>query len=300
MRRALSLGAIPLFAIAAGCVPDLGDPESLVTDTRILAVRGDPAEGMPGATVTYTSLVAAPGGSVKNPALDWAFCASPRPLTDDDAVSTACLGDGVVPIGGPSQAITAATPLDACSLFGPDTPPGNFRPTDPDDTGGFYQPVRADLGALVAFRLERVTCDLPDAPVAAAIAFAKTYQPNHNPTLTKLAASVGQAEVALDALPAGTSVQLGTGWGAGDAETYVMFDPGTMTLVERREALRVSWFVTAGTLADEVTGSAEDDPAITTTTTWLTPATPGVVHLWLVLRDSRGGVDFAGYDVEVR
>jgi hypothetical protein len=36
----------------------------------------------------------------------------------------------------------------------------------------------------------------------------------------------------------------------------------------------------------------------TTATSWRAPAA-GVVHLWVVLRDSRGGVDFAGYDLAV-
>jgi hypothetical protein len=64
--------------------------------------------------------------------------------------------------------------------------------------------------------------------------------------------------------------------------------------------MRVSWFVTAGALDEEVTGRDEDDHGLTTATTWQAPATRGVAHVWLVLRDSRGGVDFAGYDLEVR
>ena len=298
--RALPLLAVALAPLLLGCAPDLGDPESLVTGPRILALRGDPAESAPGDAVSYRALVATPAGSLPAPALAWAFCASPAPLTENDAVSTACLGSGVRALGGPSTTASAATPLDACALFGPDTPPGGFRPHDPDATGGFYQPVRAELGELTAFRLERVTCNLPDAPIAVAVELAQRYHPNRNPTLAALTTAVGGAAVPLDQIPAGASVALTTGWGAGDAESYVMFDPDTSAIVDRREALRVSWFVTGGTLTDEVTGRAEDDPAVTTSTTWLAPAAPGVVHLWLVLRDSRGGGDFAGYDLEVR
>jgi hypothetical protein len=64
--------------------------------------------------------------------------------------------------------------------------------------------------------------------------------------------------------------------------------------------MRVSWFVTGGSLADDVTGRAEDDLATTTETTWLAPSTRGVAHLWLVLRDRRGGSDFAAYDLQTR
>jgi hypothetical protein len=105
--------------------------------------------------------------------------------------------------------------------------------------------------------------------------------------------------VGLDQVPAGKEVVLRTGWASTDAETYLMFDTGSLTLVERREALRVSWFVTRGSLTDEVTGRAEDDLATTTETTWLSPSESGVAHVWLVLRDSRGGGDFATYDPEV-
>jgi hypothetical protein len=296
--RALSL--LALVVAALGCRPDLGDPASLITEPRILAVRGDPPESLPGASVSYRPLVVSAKGTMTSAAPEWAFCTSPKPLTENGVVSTVCLASGVQTIAGPSASVAAATPQDACSLFGPATPPGAFRPRDPDATGGFYQPLRVELGDLTAFQLERITCDLPDAPVAIATEFAQRYKPNENPTLAPLVALVNGATIALDQVPAGSEVTLRTGWGANDAESYLMFDPDALTLVERREAMRVSWFVTAGSLADEVTGRREDDLATTTETTWLAPSTPGVAHLWLVLRDSRGGGDFAAYDVQTR
>jgi hypothetical protein len=287
--------------LASGCLPDVGDLASLITGPRLLAVRGNPPEAAPGVSVSYDGLAVSAAGTTPDPAFFWAFCASPAALTDNGPVSPACLDDSVRPIGGPSAAAEAPTPKDACALFGPDPPPGSFRAHDPDETGGFYQPVRVELGTLTAIRLQRMPCDLPDAPVAAAIQLAQRYRPNRNPALAPLNVTAGGILVARDAIPAGASVQLSTGWGQGDAETYVMFDPATSSVVERREGLSVSWFVTGGTLADEVTGRAEDDPApaSTTGTTWDAPAAGGVVHLWLVLRDSRGGVDFASYDLEV-
>jgi hypothetical protein len=289
-----------LAAAALGCVPVVGDPASLVTTTRLLAVRADPPEAAPGATVSYRALCASPMGTVAGPPLDWAFCAAPTPLTDNDPVSPACLGDAVLPIAGATPTASAATPSNACSLFGPDPPPGSFRPHDPDATGGFFQPVRVELGALVAFYGERVPCPLPEAPTAASIALAQGYQDNQNPTLLPLAAAAGGAAISLDRIPAGGAVQLTTGWGAADAETYLMYDPATAEVVTRREALSVSWFTTGGAFAAEVTGSAEDDPATTTATTWTAPGDPGVIHVWLVLRDSRGGVDYAAYDLTVQ
>jgi hypothetical protein len=299
-RAAARLTVALASSVVSACAPDLGPAASVITDMRVLAVRGNPAEVAPGGTVAYDALVASPSGTASAARFDWAFCTSPRPLDTDDPVSTACLGAGVAPIGGPSATASAVTPMNACSLFGPDTPPGNFRPADADGTGGFYQPVRADLGALVAFRLERITCDLPDAPIAAAIQLAQHYLPNQNPRLDALTFSLAGTLVAPDAIPAGAAVTLATGWSASDAESYLWFDPATQTVVTRREALQVSWFATSGALADEITGRGEADPATTTSTTWTAPSAPGAAHLWLVLRDSRGGIDFAAYDVAVR
>ncbi len=291
---------LTLLAGLASCRPELGDPESLLQGTRILAVRGDPAEAAPGDPVSYQALVVTPEGMVTDPALRWAFCAAPKPLTEDGAVSAACLGeDEVRPLPGPAATLTAETPKDACALFGPDTPPGDFRPRDPDVTGGYYQPVRVRFSGLTAFGLERVTCHLPNAPVDLAIELEERYHANQNPTLGALTASVDGAPAALDHLPSGAEVRLEVGWTKDDAETYPVFDLGAQAIVERREALRVSWFVTAGELGAEVTGRGESDPETATATTFRAPGVAGVAHLFIVLRDSRGGVDFAGYDLTI-
>ena len=299
-RPPLLLCFVPIAALAAGCAPDFGDPASLLTGPRLLAVRADPPEARPGAEVSYEALVISADGARAEEQVSWAFCASPKPLTETNSVSAACLDDaGVRPIAGEGRSVTTTVPVDACALFGPDTPPGEFRPRDPDVTGGFYQPVRVESLGLVAFDRHRVQCNLPSAPVDAAIELQTRYHANLSPTLTPLAARIGGAPVALDHLPAGAHVSFEVGWGKGDAETYAMFDPGAQTIVNRREALRVSWFATAGQLATEVTGRAESEASVSTENEWDAPTAPSKVRLWLVLRDSRGGVDFASYDLDV-
>ena len=52
----------------------------------------------------------------------------------------------------------------------------------------------------------------------------------------------------------------------------------------------MSWFATAGSLAVDASAVGESDPATTVSTTWHTPASGGLVYLWVVLRDSRGGI----------
>src|SRR5690606_38831361 len=108
MRRVL------LLAFVLSCKSDFGDRESLVASTRILAVRAEPPEARPGEVVTYSLLVATPEGAIE-PAADFAHCAVPKLLTENGAVSPACLADGVRPIGG-GASVASAVPQDACFL----------------------------------------------------------------------------------------------------------------------------------------------------------------------------------------
>ncbi len=129
--------------------------------------------------------------------------------------------------------------------------------------------------------------------------FRARYTANQNPTLVSLQALVGDTPISLDSLPAGQRIRLLATWSSDSAESYPVFDSASQTLADHREALWVSWFVTAGAFADSVTGRDENDTAVSTENPWQSPATGGVVFLWLVLHDSRGGVDFASYTLTV-
>jgi hypothetical protein len=302
--RARALVLALVAAAAAACRPGFGPALSLVTAARVAAVRTEPAEAAPGAMVTATAFTVAPDGA-ETPSLAWSLCRTPKPTSENDAVAPACLQPG----GTTALATTAAPlgltlPSDGCRLFGPDTPPqmAGAPPVQsraPDATGGYYQPVRVDLDGAETIALVRIRCALAGASMDVATEFAATYMPNQNPMLTPLVASVGGQSVALDALPAGASVALAVGWTADSPESYPVLDPLAEVLVDHREAMTVSWFATAGVLASERSGRGENDPALDATNTWSAPSTPGPAHLYVVLRDSRGGVDFAAYDVTV-
>jgi hypothetical protein len=88
--------------------------------------------------------------------------------------------------------------------------------------------------------------------------------------------------------------------GCGGAERYVALDPATGTLVDRREAIAVAWFATAGAFDFDRTGRSNDDVALTSDNTWHAPPQPGPVTLWIVVRDDRGGVGWKEYAVDVR
>lgn len=281
-----------------GCQNALDQRLSLVGDARVLAIAAEPAEVKPGANVAFTPLVGDRDGSIAV-AMNWAWCAAPKPPTEDNAVAAGCLANQVTPLGD-APAITAAVPIDACRTFGPDVVSPGFRPRDPDPSGGYYQPVRgsADISvANAAFGFARITCNLANAPVAIAQAYKDRYVANANPSLEPLTIDgvANAIEVARD-----SDVTLVAAWPATAAEDYVYYDANAQRLITRRETMRVSWFATGGELAADATSVDETDTQTSAVTTWHTPDSPGVATLWLVLRDSRGGLATQTIGVSVR
>jgi hypothetical protein len=291
---------VSAIVLSSACKPDFGTPQSLVVDRRVLAVKGEPAEVRPGNDVTFTPLIVSPGGTDTTSAIDWALCLTPKPLDENNIVADACLGGGsaVMPVGT-GMIDTATVPLDACQRFGPDPPPvmpgqPPLRPRDPDVSGGYYQPMRATADTVVGFGLERITCNLASAGADVAIAYGMEYQANHNPSLLPLT-----ADADLGAIKPGQAVTLTAAWTPESVETYPVYDLTSQMLVDHRESMRVSWFVTAGSFEHERTGRDETETETATDDVWTAPTQPGVVHLWIVLRDARGGLDFAAYDLTV-
>jgi hypothetical protein len=278
------------------CRPDFGERESRVDRKRVLAVRIDPPEAKPGETVTTSLLVASPDGPVLDVPSSWAFCATPKLLTENGSVSAACLGDGVVPIGG-GPTVSAVLPATSCFTFGPETQSAEIRPRDPDVTGGFFAPIRARLAGdgetLTAFGFARISCNLANASGDVATEFQKEYTPNKAPTLLPLEArDQAGVLVALDAVPRGARIVLRAAWRPEDAESYVVYDVLQLRIVPHRESLRASWFATAGTFENDRTGRTEEERETSTDNGWVAPEEARTSHLWVVLRDARGGVAF--------
>jgi hypothetical protein len=57
--------------------------------------------------------------------------------------------------------------------------------------------------------------------------------------------------------------------------------------------------VTGGELAFDATGRTSTETDAFTRNVWTAPTTAGPVHLWVVIRDSRGGLDFAEAEIDV-
>jgi hypothetical protein len=289
-----------LAVVVASCEPRLSSDDGLVTSPRVIAVRGEPPETKPGASATFTAFIADPDAATPTddagydgrdvPA--WSFCTAPKPPAENTVVSSACLESAALVRVGTGDTPTLTLPADGCARFGPIAAPGGFRPRDPDLTGGYYQPLRVDLEkAAPVFHLARISCGVANATNDVATRFAATYEPNRNPHITSLGASIDGRPASLDAIPRGARVELVVGWDASDAERYVYFDPGTLTLGSAREAMQIAWYVGAGALRTESTGLGADDERLRSENDWTAPFSTGSSRLWIVLRDSRGGVD---------
>jgi hypothetical protein len=89
--------------------------------------------------------------------------------------------------------------------------------------------------------------------------------------------------------------------GCTGAERYVVFAIASQTNVDQRESVGAAWYTTAGGAVDtDRTGRAAADLTTTSDNGWRAPNVPGPAHLWVVLRDDRGGVGWAEYVFDVK
>jgi hypothetical protein len=301
--------------VLAACKPTVGQPPYLITDVTLLAVRGDPPEALPGANVAYSFLLASPSdGTVTNADATWDVCMTPKPPAVSNAVSNACTQVPDPATVTPGQTFASAIPTKACSLFGPIAPPPvagqpPVAPRNPDSTGGYYLPVRvrvnpAGAEELSGFAFERIQCNLAGAAADIIEQYNSQYTANNPPGIdhTDLVDAAGH-RVSLDSGPQnaamGAVLTIEATFADGSAETFPVYDPQSEALVNQQESLHMSWFVTGGIFEHDHTGTAAGDTASSTSNQWTAPEQGGLIYLWLVLRDSRGGVDYKSYQIQV-
>jgi hypothetical protein len=286
--------------------------------------------------VNYALIAADMDGPIPAPnalvpaSAQWSICNVPKPPTEANAVNRACLNmDDLPGVEGPTPiTFQAPMPEKACELFGPQSPPveGNappIRPRDPDVTGGYYLPVRVSLtipqelwrpgmatqDALVGFGLERIFCGLANAPAGPIAGYNKTYRPNQNPFIDWVTYQIGDGNAQIlepaagsspsrPEIPMGSEVMFEASWTDEVVESYPSYDVLSRSLVTHREAMRVSWYATSGVFDHDTTGRGENETDLYTDNIWR-PNQTGPLHLWVVLRDSRGGVDTAYFQFVV-
>ncbi|MDB4976044.1 MAG: hypothetical protein JWN48_4385 [Myxococcaceae bacterium] len=323
MKTSSSVTLLLAASAASACVPDLNTKASRVVQTRVVAVRATPAEATPGQQVTWQAIVVTPLVPQAATQIDWAMCLSPRNPADSITVSEACFGvpdvaTGTSDAGVPSPPVVTsipgaggataqgAIPSDACRKIGPEVSAigangAKQRPPDADITGGYQLPLRVvvsdptlgDPRVDVSFDRQRVRCNLASAPAAAAADYAARYKPNQNPEIQslELAGSAGPAD-ARYVVPRGSKLPLRIRWDPAANETYVLFDPIQRAIVERTEALDVSWYTNGGEFEHDRTTRDGDQPS-SSNTLQLDGSVTQSVQVWIVLRDERGGVGVA-------
>lgn len=212
----LALG-LPLLV---ACNPEFDNRFSTVDAPRVLAVQSSPAQAAPGKAVSYQTLVVDDRGTVESPRIDWSFCSQAKPVNELNDVATACFGtgDNVLPFAMGATA-SAKLPKNACRQFGPDLPmtlPGepSARPTDPDTTGGYYQPLILtvhDAGQIISTLAEtRLTCALANSTGEQDEDYQKRTKTNENPALSGVTVpSMGDALLTDASDPAPLTVSRG-------------------------------------------------------------------------------------------
>ncbi len=196
---------------------------------------------------------------------------------------------------------------DACARFGPNPPPTEGdtapqRPADPDASGGYFLPVRAEADGAAAFGALRIRCDLPGVTRAIFDAFEERYFANEPPAIDRVllgsGAPVSLEDVTTVSPNAETAITVELPSGA--AEPYVRYDSADGVLVDEREWLRVQWFITDGRLsAGQQTLFPSGAAPLVASTSWTAPSADATVHGWIVVTDARGGVVWTAFTVEV-
>jgi len=168
------------------------------------------------------------------------------------------------------------------------------------------RPGMATEDSIVGFQMQRIYCGLANAPGWAVVQYTQEYKLNQNPVIASADPAGARSDpVEVPPLSPGAR-RSGCGWADGLVDSQLArrlggelpaWDVLTHTLPNHNEAMRVSWYATAGSFEHDITGRSDLKPK--PSLKHVDPGTPGLVHLWVVLHDSRGGTDFAGYDLEV-
>jgi hypothetical protein len=214
------------------------------------------------------------------------------------------------------------------------------RPVDADESGGYKLPLviglNAAAGTEVTLYEQRISCGLANVAPAVSLEFTQRYHANENPAVRELRVSrAGVSQVLADNAPlevsVGERVEFELAWadcpardvcgdgvcgpdetaqactadctkliGCTGQERYLDYDRQHGELRVRTEALRVAWYATAGSYDEERTGVSESERASSSKNTWYAPGAAGTATIWVVVRDSRGGVGFRGLSVTVR
>lgn len=243
-----------------GCADPAPPRQELVRSLRILAIRAEPPAARPGDTLTLTALVANPAQRPLR--WRWYACKSPN-----QANSGCASRDDAIALG--------QTPEVRYTI------PKDFLPSNAslvDQFRGIYLPI-----TLVVETEQKREEALKRVVVS-------SLPTNQNPTLTSLE-QVAQDNPSPQTEPWSFRPGVAYQWRprfASDAiqDMFTLSPNGSIQVV--KETLFVAWYITAGALRRSRQTQGEKAEQI-----WVAPAAdqaPAQIHLYVVLRDGRGGV----------
>ncbi|HEV8322049.1 MAG TPA: hypothetical protein VG389_10575 [Myxococcota bacterium] len=332
LARACAPAAAPLLLLAAvgaaatagspaGCGFPQFDPPSLVDSVRILAIKAEPPEVAPGESSVVTASIFDPAGA---PLMIWSVC-TPDPVAGASACAESLSGSGGTvadPQFGPTA--TVDVPIDAlqgadageqvlavaslivCSGGDPTMggDPTRCFPADAGTGGG-------DAGTATSFD------EIPDTVEIGIkrITVSDSVVPNQNPVITEVNLSFDGGATTTpfpDTLVDCGAVTANACIGAGQTATFTVVAAsgsveGYTELVNgveepRTETLITSFFGTTGRFGNiravgdgpDATGMSDVWQSAPATEADGPSAQPGdTVRFWFVLRDGRGGTDYA-------
>jgi hypothetical protein len=330
--------AYALLSLAApACVPDLDTDESTITAPRVIAISAQPAEARPGQSVSYTALLVDQNGVRSEGTLAWYYCEAQKPLAELGPIDRVCLSpsSGKLSSIGRGFEVSGKLPARACALFGPNLPPPEDgqepgRPVDPDQTGGYNQPVMLGFntgsGDSIVLYEQRIQCDLAGVRPQLAAEYRQRYHPNQNPAITRLRVTREsgesvelRSEEVLEVAP-GEALQLEARWeecpesdSCGDGvcgpdESRMSCSEDCAEAAGCSGAERYLWFDNQnrtlevrresirvawyGTAGtyEDESTGVDEDDATAHSKNRWTAPDGGSINLWMVIRDARGGV----------
>ena len=276
-------------------------PETLVESLRVLAIKSEPAEVASGATSTLTPLVVDldPNAGGRAITYEWATCDKVPPTGTD--IDVECYDDETAAFITPLPALDGGKATFTM-------PPHTIRDLGlPDFTGGLYVPVRLRVTAgttkLTAFLKVRWANGLQPAnrnPALADLAYIPTADDGALPDLGQM---VDPQPLPSDTapplvLPRGGKLRFRGSAQPDAAETYTTFtgditDPSSITTKQTTELVRFFWYTSEGKVNNSVTGAARPDTVLDTSKyDESVTRRDGLIDLWLVSHDERGGSEF--------
>jgi hypothetical protein len=245
-------------------------------------------------------------------------------------VVEAVVADDACELFGPTPPVSTETGA-SLRAADPDTTGGYYQPVVLRESVG--------ANNTYAVGVTRLVCGIGAAAQDQVIDYNKHYRRNENPRLDEILIDDGRTTTKVrfgdEAVPtvavrAGSTVEMEVAWptcprtsqcgdricsvdetvdqcekdcstptGCLGAETYLMFDPVSRSLIEESEQLRVSWYAIAGGFDHDRTAANVATRPNTSSNKWTAPLTAGTVRFWVVLRDDRRGVGWQTFDLTV-